>query len=254
MTARRVAAGCGIVLGVLLLLGGCAMAKVYEELPAGTAPEVDFRSPEIEAARAAVVPALETQLEGMERRYGATPVGDPIRIDRCEEGFDDFTRSDQYAFTCRMALVELVAVREPFRPEASRLGEALLEGDCPRGTDTDRALAEPFDHPRQLDSSTGDCTPGVRVPGPEVRDWVGVPSEAGEIELAESLLRPSCFHEFCEVGPLDLAAAVKAAPPGTAALAVVEAAEPYYAVAWECDWPASWFNDRCRGVSRALVR
>ena len=190
----------------------------------------------------------------MERRFGATPVGDRIRIDRCERGFDDFTRTDQHAYACRMELVELIPVDEPFRQEASRLGEALLEGDCPDGTDTDRALAEPFDHPRQLDSSTGDCTPGVRVPGPEIRNWVRAPPEVGEIELAENLLRPSCFREFCEVGPLDFAAAVDAAPPGTAALAVVEAAETYYLVAWECDWPASWFKSLCRRESRPRVR
>jgi hypothetical protein len=194
------------------------------------------------------------QLDGMDRRFGATRVGDRIRIDRCERGFDDFTRSDQYAYACRMALVELIPVREPFDLEASRLGEALLEGDCRDGTDTDRALAEPFHHPRQLDSSTGDCTPGTRVPGPEIRGWVRVPPEVGEIELTENLLRPSCFREFCKVDPVDLAAAVDAAPPGTAALAVVEASKAYYLVAWECDWPASWFKDLCQRESRPVVR
>lgn len=104
MTARRLAAGCGIVLAVLVLLAGCGIAKLYEELPAGDHPDVDFRSPEIEAARTAVVPELEAQLEGMERRFGATPVGDRIRIDRCERGFDDFTRTDQHAYACRMEL------------------------------------------------------------------------------------------------------------------------------------------------------
>jgi hypothetical protein len=254
MTARRLAAGCGIVLVTLLLLAGCGLAKLYEELPAGSHPEVDFRSPEIEGARDAVVPELEAQLEGMERRFGIGRVGDRMRVDYCEPGFDNFEGSTQYAYMCRMAIVELIPVREPFRQEASRLGEALLEGDCPDGTDTDRALAEPFDHPRQLDWSTGDCTPGIREPGPEIRDWVRLPPEAGEIELAENLLRPSCFREFCEVSPLDFAADVDAAPPGTAALAVVQAAETYYLVAWECDWPASWFKELCRRESRALVR
>jgi hypothetical protein len=145
-----------------------------------------------------------------------------------------------------MAIVQLIPVREPFRQEASRLGEALLKGDCPDGTDTNRALAEPFEHPRQLDWSTGDCTPGYRVPGPEIRDWLSVAPTADEIELAENLLRPSCFREYCEVGPLDLRAAVAAAPADAAWLAVVEAAETYYLVAWECDWPASWFNEICR--------
>lgn len=253
MTSRRFATGCGIVVLILLLLAGCGVAAVVGRLPAGEHPDVDFRNAEMSAARAAIVPELETQLEGMEGRFGATRVGDRIRVDRCERGFDDFTRTDQYAYVCRLALVELVAVRGPFREEASRLGEALLDGECPDGTDTDRALAEPFDHPRQLDSSTGDCTPGVLERGPEIRDWVGVPPHEGDIESAESGLEPSCFREFCAVDPVDLASVLDAAPPGTAALAVVEAAETYYVVAWECPWPASWFRKVCTNDSHSRV-
>ena len=37
-------------------------------------------------------------------------------------------------------------------------------------------------------------------------------------------------------------------------LALVEASETYYLVAWECDWPASWFNDRCGRESGPTVR
>jgi hypothetical protein len=252
VTSRQFATGCGVVVVVVLLLAGCGIAAAVGRLPAGEHPSVDFRSEEISAAREAVVPELEAQLDGMEGRFDATRIGDRVRVDRCEKGFDDFTRTDQYAYACRMALVELVPVREPFRQEASRLGEALLDGACPDGTDTDRALAEPFDSPRQLDSSRGDCTPGSSVSGPEIRDWLTVPPEPGEVELAEDLLRPSCFREFCEVGPLDFAAAVDAAPPGTAALAVVQAQETYYLVAWECPWPASWFRDVCTNDDRAL--
>jgi hypothetical protein len=60
VTGRRLAAGCGITLGVLLLIAGCGIAKVYEELPAGERPDVDFRSAEIEAARARSSPTSKT--------------------------------------------------------------------------------------------------------------------------------------------------------------------------------------------------
>jgi hypothetical protein len=239
---------------VLLLVAGCGVASVVSSLPSGEHPDVDFRSAEIGAARAAVVPELEQQLDGMERRYGASRVGDRIRIDRCEEGADDFTRTDQYAYACRMALLELIPVGAPFEREASRLGEALLAGTCPDGTDTDRALSESYSRPVQLDSSTGDCTPGTRVPGPEIRRWIGMPADAAEVDLAERLLQPSCHREFCDVGPLDLDGGVAAAPPGTTALALVEAAETYYLVGWECPWPASWFRDICNNDSHSLVR
>jgi hypothetical protein len=253
VTLRRVAVGCGIIVLVALLVVGCGIARVYAELPAGEYPSVDFENQEISAARAAIAPELEAQLEGMERRFGARPLGERIRIDRCERGFDNFEGTTQYAYSCRMTIAELIPVREPFKQEASRLGEALLEGECPDGTDTDRALPEQFSHPRQLDSSTGDCTPGYRVAGPEIRDWLSVAPTIDEIELAEQLLRPSCFREYCDVGPLDLRAAVSGAPAEAAWLAVVQADETYYLVAWECDWPATWFNEICRNESRPLT-
>jgi hypothetical protein len=254
VTLRRVAIGCGIAVVVLVLLAGCGIAAAISELPSGEHPDVDFRNREIGAARDAIVPELEDQLDQMERRFGAERVGDRIRIDRCERGFDDFTRTDQFAYACRMTLVELVPVREPFKEEASRLGEALLSGDCPDGTDTDRALAEPFTRVTQLDGSTGDCTPGLRIQGPEIRGWLSVPADADEIELEESILRPSCFREFCEIGRLDLGASAAAAPHGTAALAVAQAEETYYLVAWKCPWPASWLREVCNNDDYSPVR
>jgi hypothetical protein len=253
VTSRRLATG-GIAVLILLLLGGCGVAAAVSRLPAGEHPDVDFRSAEISTARAAVVPQLEAELDAVESRFGAMRVGDRIRIDTCQRGFDDFTRSDRYAYSCRMELVAPVPVREPFRQEASRLGEALLEGDCLDGTDTDRALAEPFDRPRQLRGSRGDCVPGTSVPGPEIRQWLAVPPATGEAEVAQSILRPSCFREFCEVSPIDLGAAAEAAPPGTAALALVRVVETYYLVAWDCPWPASWFRDTCTDDSHSPVR
>jgi hypothetical protein len=38
--------------------------------------------------------------------------------------------------------VQLFPVRESARAEASRLGEALVDGSCAKGTTTDFALAE----------------------------------------------------------------------------------------------------------------
>jgi hypothetical protein len=257
VTRRRLAAGCGITLGVLLLVGGCGIAKVVSELPAGNHPDVDFRSAEIEAARAAVVPELEDQLAGARKRFGAERVGDRMRVDYCERGFDDFTRQDQSAYACRMTIVELIPVWEPFRQEASRLGEALLEGDCPDGTDTDRSLAELHDHPRQLDSSTGDCTPGIRVPGPEIRGWLPARPSAEEVDIAEIPFGSRCRPFGDEYASCDLRALRRiagAAPADAEWLALVEASETYYLVAWECDWPASWFNDRCGRESGPTVR
>jgi hypothetical protein len=79
MRLRTVAAGCGTVAVVLLFLAGCGIARLYEELPAGEHPDVDFQNTEISAARAAIVPELEAQLEAMERRFGTGRVGDRIR-------------------------------------------------------------------------------------------------------------------------------------------------------------------------------
>ena len=257
MTARRFLAGCAIVVAVLLLLAGCGIARLYAELPAGNAPEVDFRSPEIAAAREAIVPELEAELGGMERRFGAEHVGDRMRVDYCEAGFDNFEGSTQYAYACRMAIVELIPVREPFRQEASRLGEALLDGDCPEGTDTDRELEEAFGDPEQLDGSTGDCTPGYRVPGPEIQGWLAADPTAEEVELAEIPLRSRCRpygdeYAQCDLGGLRRAAA--AAPEDADWLALVEASGTYYVVAWDCDWPARWFNERCGHESGPRVR
>lgn len=250
MTGRQVAIGCGSVIAVLLLLGGCGLAAVYSSLPAGNRPDVDFLSPEISAARAAIVPALEAQLDGVEERFGVEPIGGRARVDTCERGSDDFTRKDQYAYACRMTLAELLPVREPFRAHASRLGEALLDGHCPDGTDTDRALTEPFDDPRQLDSSRGKCRSGLGTYFPLISGWIPIPTTRDEL-ASPGVLDSQCTvytGEFaqCDLGPLRRAGPT---PSGTAALALVEAEETYYLVAWECDWPASWFNDVCNGES-----
>ena len=166
MRSRTFLIGCGVVVVVLVVVGGCGLAAVVSQLPSGEHPDVDFRNPEITAAREAVVPELEAELDAVEGRFAAERVGPRGRIDRCDAGQDNFTRQDRYAYSCRMQVVQLMPVDEPFEPNASRLGEALLEGDCPDGTETDRALAEPRLNVGQIDASSGDCTPGVSVGGP----------------------------------------------------------------------------------------
>ena len=151
---------------ILLLLGGCGVARLTAELPAGEHPEVDFQSNEISAARAAKVSELGAQLALVEGRFGARYVGLPGRRDRCEEGQDNFTRQDRWAYTCRIAITRVLPIGDPFRESASSLGEALLEGDCPDGTDTDRELGRFSGDPQDLNASSGDCTPG---PSPPVR-------------------------------------------------------------------------------------
>lgn len=235
MRPRNIALVLAIVVLVPVVVGGCALSLIASSLPSGEHPQVDFRNPEISAARAAVVPELEAQLDAVEARFGREHVGPRLRFDECEAGQDNFTRQDRYAYSCRMQIVQLMPVREPFVPNASALGEALLEGECPDGTDTDRALAEPFSHPRQVDSSTGDCTPGWRDPAPEIREWL-TPESAGE-ELHSALFylrcRTSYRGEFCASNRADLRTAVEAAPPDAAYLALVVADDFYYGVPWD---------------------
>jgi hypothetical protein len=252
MRARRLAAGCGVVFVILVLLAGCGLASIYSRLPAGEHPDVDFESAEISAARAAVVPELEAELDAVLERSGFRPVSDRARLDRCEAGHDDFTRQDRYAYSCRMEVRQIVEVPAPFPENASRLGEALVEGDCPDGTDTDRALRELTGDVLDLSSSRGDCTPGVSVGAPEIEGWLPAQPTADELERAR-LVRggtercwASIEREHCDVQRLDLNAALAAASPDARALAILVARDGYHQVPWDCPWPASWFADRCR--------
>lgn len=246
---RKVLIGFIVAVVIVLAIGVAIVVGAASSLPSGEHPAVDFRNPQISADRAAVVPELEAQLEEVESRFGAERVGPRWRIDRCEAGQDNFTRQDRYAYTCRMAVVQLMPVGDPFAVNAARLGEALLEGDCPDGTDTDRALAEPYHHPRQLDSSTGDCTPGLRYAAPEIRHWLTVRPTADDVEVAKTYLgsrcRPSLREEYCDSDAVDLRAAAAAASPDAAYLAIVVADDSYHSIPWDCPWPASWFRDSC---------
>jgi hypothetical protein len=183
----------------------------------------------------------------MEARYGRGHVGPRWRIDWCEEGQDNFSRTDGNAYSCRMEIVQVMAVRKPFEANASRLGEALLEGRCPNGTDTDRALAEPYhSHPGQLDSSTGDCAPEWGE-GPWITKWLPGRPTADEVERAGFYLRCGGRSEaYCDAGSPGLEAAVAAAPADAAYLAVVMVDDSYHSVPWDCPWPASWVRDICQ--------
>jgi hypothetical protein len=251
MRLRAFHIGC-ILAVVILLVGGCGVVMLAaSSLPSGELPEVDFRGAEISTDRAAIVPELDAQLDGVERRFGAEHVGPRWRSDRCEEGQDNFTRTDGYAYSCRMQIAQLMPVGEPFSQNASRLGEALLAGDCPGGTDTDRALAEPYhSRPEQIDGSSGDCTQGYREPGPEIRHWFARSASDDELETARNYLGARCdwidARDHCETSQIDLRAAVDAAPSNAAYLAIVVADDEYHSIPWDCPFPASWVRDSCR--------
>lgn len=256
MTARRVVAGCGIAAVVALLVGGCGLAAVVAQLPAGEHPDVDFEAAEISSARAAKAAELERELDAVDARYGAGMVGPRWRVDRCEAGQDNFTREDRYAYSCRIRVVELLPVRAPARAELSRLGEALLSGACPGGTNVDRELAEHSGRPEQLLWVSGDCTPGQLAGGGEIVKVLSAQPSAEDASLLEVYLGrcgPSPIaREHCVAEPIDAPSAAASAPSGTEWLAAVSASDAYYLIPWQCDWPASWFKGSCRGD--AVVR
>ena len=252
MSGRRVGVGCVLATVIVLLVGGCGLSMVLSTFPSAEHPDVDFRGGEISAARDAVVPELEGALATVVRRSGFEPLGPSGRRDRCEAGQDNFTRQDEYAYTCSMELRQLVAVPLPFDPNAVRLGEALVEGACPDRTDTDRAVAD-WDGSglSSIRGSRGDCTPGTSVDAPEIERWVPARPSPEELERARSSLAfgDRCYRTFhrehCEARPLELEAAVAAVPENTTALAVLVARDSYYSVGWDCPWPASWLVARC---------
>jgi hypothetical protein len=232
----------GFTVALLVVASGAAFVRAeLSSLPSGELPEnFDFRGREITAARRAMGPVLEAQLDGVERRSGFERVGPRGRLDTCEEGQDNFTRQDAHAYVCRIEIVQVLAVPKPFRKNASRLGEALLAGDCPDGTDTDRALAEPFHHVQDLDETSGDCTPGLyESEGVSLNGWLPAEPTQEQLERAKHDLPLTCYpwyaRQFCEERILDLAKAVDAAPPDAAYLAIVTAGEfqNYYEVPWE---------------------
>lgn len=239
MTVKRVVIGF-VFVAVVALLFVAATVSALQSVPGSEHPDVDFRGAEISSARRASIPLAEAQLDAVERRYGRKHVGPRGRHDRCEAGQSNFTRDDAHAYVCRMQILQVMPVAEPFEANASRLGEALLDGDCATGTDTDRTLAESFSDPRYLRSSTGDCHPGYHTPSPHIVVWLPVHASAERRRSATYLLPGPCRQrsyprEHCEEIRLDLRAAVAAAPPDAAYLAVVVAgwSDEYYEIEWE---------------------
>jgi len=240
MTVKRVVIGFVVAVVVVLAIFAVVIVGAIQSLPSGDHPVADFEGEEIAAARRAAVPQVEAQLDAVERRYGREHVGPRGRYDRCEAGQSNFTREDAHAYVCRMQIVQVMPVGKPFKAQAALLGEALLEGACPGGTDTDRALARRFSDVRHLHSSTGDCEPGYHTPSPVIDGWLPARPSPDRLDLATYLLPGPCRvssypPEHCEELPLDLRAAVAAAPADAAYLAIVVAgwSEEYYEIDWE---------------------
>lgn len=221
---------------VALLLIAIALGGIYSWLPHHELPDdFDFHGEDTTEARQAAVEKFEAQLEAVERRAEIDHAGPSGRIDWCDPGQDNFERNDQYAYSCTIQLIQLFPVREPARAEASRLGEALIDGDCPNGTTTDLALAEQL-HLEDLPETGGDCTLGSQLVAPRIIGWLRVKPTRAELQVAaDRLPSPCALHqepELCEETRLQLAAAVAAAPRGTAYLAIVSAGGSYHHVDW----------------------
>jgi hypothetical protein len=139
------------VVGLLIGSG----AAIYSSLPHRELPDdFDFHGKEITAARGAAVIELRDRLDAFESRAKLDHVGARERSDRCSPGQDNFTRQDEYAYVCVLEIAQLVPVAEPFYSNASRLAEALVEGDCPGGTTAEQELAKHLAAPEELNDET----------------------------------------------------------------------------------------------------
>ena len=240
MTIKRVVIG--FVVLVAVILGSLHVAA--SALPNGQPPEdFDFHGEEISAARSERFAELEAQLDGVENRFGASYVRPSGWVDQCDEGFDDFTRRDAHAYRCWIASVRIMPVQKPFAANASRLGEALIEGDCPNGTETDRNLRGLLVGDLQdLEESSGECSGRLHVDAPVISGWLPADPSAQQLEWATWDLPLECHrsvHGHCEERRLDLERAVAGAPEGTVALAIVTAGwnlDEYHSVDWERPW------------------
>jgi hypothetical protein len=241
MTMKRVVIGLIVVAAVLILALLHALASA---LPNGQVPgDFDFYGETISAARADRFAELEEQLEEVAGRFGVAYVGPSGWADHCDEGFDDFTRRDTYAYRCWIEIVRIVPVQKPFEANASRLGEALLEGDCPHGTETDRILRDIADV-QELEESSGECSSRLYLDAPVISGWLPADPSAHQLERATSDLPLKCYESargHCDERLLDLGGAVAAPPEGTVAFAIVTAGgnlDEYHTV----DWDRPWFS------------
>jgi hypothetical protein len=233
---RRVRLGWVFSALVALLLVAIALGAIYTWLPHHRLPDdFDFHGEDITEARREAVEKFQGQLEAVERGAKIDHVGPSGRIDWCDPGQDNFERNDQYAYSCTIELVELFPVREPARADASRLGEALIDGDCPNGTTTDLALAQ-HPHLEDLPETGGDCTFGSQLVAPRIVGWLRAKPTQAELSAAAFRLSSPCAQHqepaLCEETQLQLAAAVAAAPRDTAYLAIVRAGGSYHHVDW----------------------
>jgi hypothetical protein len=248
MSLRNVLIGCGVVLAILAV-GGCSIA-IVSAIPYGVHPDIDFRGAEISAARGSLAGALEADLDGVERRSGFAPVGGRARHDSCDAGQYDFAKEDPYAYVCRIRIYQALALPEPFAENASRLGEALVEGTCPHGTETDLALTRPYDSPQDLWRTSGDCVGGRELGGPRIIGWLPARPSPAELKHARLRFSHACLSSFrrehCEVEPLDLRELIAYAQSGASDLAIVIAEDTYYNVPWDCPWPASMLRASCQ--------
>jgi hypothetical protein len=226
--------GLAIVAGVVV-----GLIWLYSEFRTKEPPaDFDFRGAAITEARRAAAAELGAELDAVERRSGIEQVGPRGRIDRCQEGQYGWTAKSPDAYWCQMEVLQLFAVGKPSRIEAARLGEALMEGDCPEGTDTDLALREE-PYLGDMEESTGDCRQGVRTNsrfGPLViNGWMPARPNRYELKQAAVFRLPAgCFptDRLCDETPLDLRTAAKAAPRDATWLGIVVAYRSYYEVDW----------------------
>ncbi len=238
MTTKRVVIGLVIVVAVIVgLLHAAASALPNGELP----EDFDFHGEDISAARADRFAELEAQLDDVAERFGSAYVGPGGWADHCDAGFDDFTRRDEHAYRCWLELGRIMPVQKPFAANASRLGEALIEGDCPTGTETDRILRDVVDV-QELEESSGECSSRHYLDAPVISGWLPARPSTAQLESAGFDLPYKCYEHGrspCDQRLLDLERAVDAAPEGTVALAIVTAGgdlHEYHTVDWDRPW------------------
>jgi hypothetical protein len=238
MTLKRIAIGLVVVVAVIVgLLHAAASALPSGELP----DDFDFHGAEISAARADRFAELEAQLDDVAKRFGAAYLGPSGWADHCDAGFDDFTRRDQHAYRCWLETVRIMPVQKPFAANASRLGEALLEGDCPDGTETDRILRDVADV-QELEESSGECSSRLYLDAPVISGWLPARPSTAQLENAVFDLPYKCYEHGrspCDQRLLDLERAAAVAPEGTVALAIVTAGgnlHEYHTVGWDRPW------------------
>ena len=81
---------------------------------------------------------------------------------------------------------------EPFYANASRLAEALVEGDCPDGTEAEQELGKHLAAPEELNKTDGDCFGGTLAGTPVISGWVRADATSDQRGLARFHLPATC--------------------------------------------------------------